>query len=175
MHPIQINDKGITLITTSRSVVAQRLPAHLVKIVDKYNQVILVDAGYNFNPYLMTNFLMANGTDPHELLEKLVITRSFSCFQLANTLSSLTPSSTPLVVLFLLSTFDESVKMTERRKLLTRCIRALRTHSGIVLIFNHYKYPRNELFDLLKFSAKSCIELDIPNPIPQPLSLFEEF
>ena len=111
----------------------------------------------------------------NEILEKIIISRAFSCFQVANTLSGLTPSSTPLVVLFLLSTFDESVNMVERRKLLIRCIRALRTHSGIVLVFNHYKYPRNELFDLLKLSTKSNTELDIPIPTLQPLRLFEEY
>jgi len=175
MQSIRINDRGITLITTSRSVIAQRLPPFITKLVSKHNEVGIVDAGYNFNPYLMTDYLVSNSIDPHEILEKIIISRAFSCFQVANTLSSLTSTHSPLIVLFLMSTFDESVKMTERRKLLTRCIQALRTHTGIVLVFHHYKYPQNELFDLLKLSARSSIELDIPVPVSQPLRLFEDY
>jgi hypothetical protein len=89
--------------------------------------VRVLDGGNRFNAYLVAR---AAGGKP-EVLNRITVSRAFTCYQVLSLLESTAANSTPFVVLDLLNTFyDESVTAGERRRLLRVCITHLERLAG---------------------------------------------
>jgi len=172
---IQIASKRITLITTTRSTIASRIPPYIHTAITKFGKVLVVDAGFNLNPHIIVNHLVENHINPLNILDNTLITRAFSCYQLQSTLAGVKPSNTPLVILFMLSTFDsEDINIRDRRRILSKCIQSIKAYPGSVLVIHHYRCKQKELFDQLKLSAGTVLSIGLPSSEPKPLTLFED-
>jgi hypothetical protein len=166
---------GITLITTTRSTIAIRLTPYIYTAVGKFSTATILDCGFNLNPNIIINHLVEKHINPQNILDKTQIVRSFSCYQVQSTLESLKPANTPLIILFLLSTFDnEDINLTIRRRILSKCITSIKAYPGSVLIFHYYRNIQKELFNTLRLAADTVLEIGLPPPELQPLRLFEE-
>jgi len=81
--------------------------------------VRVVDCGNRYNVYPVAR--AARGRP--EVLERIRVSRAFTCYQVLTLLESTPAIQVPLVVLDLLSTFyDESVQIRERKRLLRACV-----------------------------------------------------
>lgn len=75
----------------------------------------VLDGGNRFNAYTVAR--AARGR--RDILERITISRAFTCYQVLSLLESTSANPFPFVVLDLLSTFyDESVQSGERKRLL---------------------------------------------------------
>jgi hypothetical protein len=84
--------------------------------------VRVVDGGNHYNVY--PGARAARGRP--ETLERIWVSRAFSCHQVLTMLESMPAGPVPFVVLDLLRTFyDESVWPGERKRLLRQCLRHL--------------------------------------------------
>jgi hypothetical protein len=84
--------------------------------------VRIVDGGNRFNAYKVTRAVRGRP----EVLNRITISRAFTCYQVLSLLENIPVIPIPFVVLDLLSTFyDESVRIGERKRLLRNCIKHL--------------------------------------------------
>jgi hypothetical protein len=90
-------------------------------------EVRVLDGGNRFNAYIVAR--AASGRP--EVLNRITVSRAFTCYQVHSLLESTPAVSVPFVVLDLLNTFyDESVGATERKRLLGACIVQLERLAG---------------------------------------------
>jgi hypothetical protein len=97
--------------------------------------VRVLDGGNRFNVYAVAR--AARGRS--DILNRITISRAFTCYQVLSLLEGTPAIPVPFVVLDLLSTFyDESVQLEERKQLLRACIlhlqRLERVAGGIVSV-----------------------------------------
>ena len=79
----------------------------------------VLDGGNRFNAYLVAR----GARGQTELLERITVSRAFTCYQMLTLLETTPCLPRPILALDLLNTFyDESVRVHERRRLLTGCI-----------------------------------------------------
>ncbi len=100
------------------------LLAALTVMAARGQQVRVFDGGNRFDGYFIARLARRLSSDPHAILERVRLSRAFTCFQLAQLIEN-TPAVSPaegaqplevLFVLDLLSTFyDESVPLRECR------------------------------------------------------------
>ena len=89
--------------------------------------VRVLDGGNRFNAFTLAR--AAGGR--RDILNRITVSRAFTCFQVLALLESTPASSNPFVALDLLRTFyDESVPAGERKRLLRECIRQLQRLAG---------------------------------------------
>ena len=92
--------------------------------------------GHNrFDVYALSRLALEHGLDPRPLLERIELSRAFTCHQLHRRILTLgAPHAkrwSALYVLGLLDTFyDEDVKQYEARRLLNECLAKLREIAG---------------------------------------------
>jgi hypothetical protein len=85
------------------------------------------DGGNRFNAYLVARAVHGRA----EVLNRITISRAFTCYQMLSLLESTPAVPIPFVILDLLSTFyDESVQAWERKRLLRACIKHLERLAG---------------------------------------------
>jgi hypothetical protein len=90
--------------------------------------VRILDGGNRFNAYTVAR---AAAGKP-EVLNRITVSRAFTCYQVLSLLESTPAVQVPFVVLDLLNTFyDESVQVGERKRLLRVCIAHLERLSGL--------------------------------------------
>jgi len=93
----------------------------------------VVDGGNLFNVLLLSRTLRRKTSRVVEALNRIYISRAFTCYQMEAMLAELDAGSTPIVVLDLLSTFyDESVDDSQSRLLLRNCLLHLKRASSAV-------------------------------------------
>jgi hypothetical protein len=100
------------------------------------------DGGNRFDGYFVARmarrFTSNSGPlDPHAILNRIRLSRAFTCFQLAELIENTPISPEPLFVLDLLSTFyDESVPLRDTKRLLSITIAHLKrlAASGPVIV-----------------------------------------
>jgi hypothetical protein len=79
----------------------------------------VLDGGNRFNAYTVAR--AARGRK--EVLNRITVSRAFTCYQVLSLLESTPSTKAPFVVLDLLNTFyDESVQVGERKRLLRSCL-----------------------------------------------------
>ena len=103
---------------------AQRLLSRFVSC--GYN-VMVLDAGNLFDPYLISRTAQALGREPREFLSKIVVSRSFTCHQthaLVRKVARLNGNAARIIFIpGLLTTFyDEEVPLGERKALLKKTL-----------------------------------------------------
>jgi hypothetical protein len=131
--------------------------------------------GNQFNAYSVAR--AAGGRS--EVLQRITVSRAFTCYQMLALLEATPSLSAPLVVLHLLSTFyDESIPAGERRRLLSRCIPHLHRLSrpaGSVVSVHPPAVPSTaalEFVEMLQSAAADVWYPPLPAPAPQPVRLF---
>jgi hypothetical protein len=135
----------------------------------------VLDGGNRFNAYSVA--CAARGRP--EVLNRITVSRAFTCYQMLSLLESTPSIQVPFVVLDMLSTFyDESVQVGERKRLLRSCITHLkrleRTADGVVSVHppSVPSLASQELWDLLQSSAADTYVVQPVAPAPKPLRLF---
>ncbi len=82
-----------------------------------------LDCGNRFNIYPVGRAIRRRTTRVDETLERIILSRAFTCYQVLALLEESPEESIPTLVLDLLATFyDEDVKLPESRRLLGRCL-----------------------------------------------------
>lgn len=89
--------------------------------------VCVFDGGNTFQGYLLARSLRRQVPDPTAPLQRVLLSRVFTCYQMAALLDSESFPAHPILLLDFLATFyDQSVRVAERRRLLRGCLRRLR-------------------------------------------------
>ncbi len=137
--------------------------------------VRVLDGGNRFNAYTVAR--AARGRP--ETLERITVSRAFTCYQAHSLLESTPANPFPFIVLDLLNTFyDESVQAGERKRLLKICIshlERLEVTSGGVVSIHPPAVPSQtavELLELLQASAGESIYVQPEAAAVQPIRLF---
>jgi hypothetical protein len=99
-----------------------RLASYLIgQLAVQGRAVTLVDAAQSFDPYLVARVGRYRGLDLRVLLERIRLSRAFTCHQLATLLCETLPATRPGEPLFVLGPcalfYDDQVALTERRNL----------------------------------------------------------
>lgn len=81
------------------------------------------DGGNRFDGYYIARLARRISAHPQTILERIHLSRAFTCFQLAERIENTTGSAEPLFVLDLLNTFyDESIPLREVEYLLDKTV-----------------------------------------------------
>jgi hypothetical protein len=142
------------------------------------------DGGNRFDGYFVARLtrqfsLRATGgrpLDPHRVLNRIRLSRAFTCFQLAELIENTEPSTEPLFVLDLLSTFyDESVPLRDSERLLANAIMHLKRLATVGPVIVGAREPRTMvknrwmLLDRLQIASDSSWLLRAPEETAAPL------
>jgi hypothetical protein len=137
--------------------------------------VRILDGGNRFNAYTVSR--AARGRP--EVLNRITVSRAFTCYQVLSLLESTPAISVPFVALDLLNTFyDESVQTGERKRLLRACIgqlERLKTWAGGLVSAHPPRVPSLaslELLAMLQGSTGDTYNIQAPAPAPEPMRLF---
>jgi hypothetical protein len=134
--------------------------------------VRVLDGGNQFNAYLISRELRGQPV----LLERIIVSRMFTCYQVLASLEKMVAPSAPFIVLDLLHTFyDETIPFHERRILVERCIphlgRLSRQARGAISVHSP-ALEADALFAILKTAAPETWMQESPIPTSQPWRLF---
>jgi hypothetical protein len=125
---------GLPDMNTGLLVAIARLPAP-ASAAAEHTWVRVLDGGNRFNAYTVAR--AARGRP--DILERISVSRAFTCYQVLSLLESTAAAHAPFVVLDMLHTFyDESVPVGERKRLLRACLTGLqrlaKAASGLVSV-----------------------------------------
>ncbi len=111
--------------------------------------------------------------DPYDTLDRMHLSRAFTCFQMAELIENAPPGSEPLIVLELLATFyDESVPLRDSERLLATTLAHLRRLAAAGPVIIGAREPQTLvkerwlLLDQLQASADAAWMLRPPAPEP---------
>jgi hypothetical protein len=111
------------------------------------------------------------GGDPYDTLDRMHLSRAFTCFQMAELIENAPPGSEPLIVLELLATFyDESVPLRDSERLLATTLAHLRRLAAAGPVIVGAREPQTLvkerwlLLDQLQASADAAWMLRPPAP-----------
>ncbi len=140
--------------------------------------VTVFDNGNCFDAYLVARSVRRQTPDLAAVLGRIHIARSFTCYQAAALLARSPATSTPKLVLDLLSTFyDENVALPECTRLLTECTRHLQRLSRAAPVVvsasppSAHQVGRLPLLRQLEDTTEKTLVFLHPLPQP-PLALF---
>jgi hypothetical protein len=107
-----------------------RLAAYLMgQLVVQNRPIRLIDAAQAFDPYLIARIGRHREIEPRTLLERIQLSRTFTCHQLATLFCETLPGSSCSDPLFVLGPcalfYDEQVDLDERRLLFRRVARSM--------------------------------------------------
>ena len=119
--------------------------------------VRVLDGGNRFNAYPVAHSVRRQHQDPRVVLERIRLSRAFTCYQVDVLLEEWPPLTHPTLVFDLLATFyDESVNLPESQRLLRQVIWRLQQLSKIAPVVVSTRLPaticaeRMVLYDMLK-------------------------
>lgn len=139
--------------------------------------VRLLDGGNRFDVYkcnLAVGQALGGRTgDLPAVLERIRLSRAFTCYQVAALLKSTPAEPIPTLVLDLLSTFyDENVSADESLRLLQECIAHLQRLNRLAPVATSIRpgppESRPELLDAMLAAASQVWTLEPNTPKPQP-------
>ncbi len=138
--------------------------------------VRLFDGGNRFAGYFVARAarqlrLAGARATPQETLERIHLSRAFTCFQLAQLIENTPASPEPLFVLDLLATFyDQSVPLRDAERLLATTISHLKRLAAVAPVVVGAREPRPQvqdrwpLLDRLQTAAEGIWLLPTPQP-----------
>ncbi|HEX9012529.1 MAG TPA: hypothetical protein VF813_03395 [Anaerolineaceae bacterium] len=135
--------------------------------------VRVLDGGNQFNAYYLARALRRRSAEAFSLLERVTLSRAFTCYQMETMLAESRGLAAPTIILDLLSTFyDESVPLPERLRLLEHCTDHLYrlSRQAPLAVGARPGGPgaeRMELFAVLREAADLVWEIGTPDQ-PQP-------
>jgi hypothetical protein len=138
--------------------------------------VRLVDAGNSFDGYGLARLLRQQTMDWRAALERVIVARAFTCYQVETLLTEAVADFSPVLVLDLLDTFyDENVKLPERLRLLQVSLTHLRRLCQMASVAVSACLPARdqpgELLEMLADAAGQVWSFEEPLPV-EPLRLF---
>jgi hypothetical protein len=150
------------------------LLSNLFRLAER-GPLTVLDGGNRFNAYLVARG--AHGRT--ELLERITVSRAFTCYQMLTLLETTHSLPIPILALDLLNTFyDESVRVNERRRLLESCIAHLdrlgRLAGGAVTV-HPPAVPSPAAIEFVQMLQSHAADIWLPPPalpVPTPLRLF---
>jgi hypothetical protein len=171
-----------TLLVLARGMHAPLL-SNLYRLAER-SPLTVLDGGNRFNAYLVAR----GARGQSELLERITVSRAFTCYQMLTLLESTPaplascqrdcaraeesrPAALPprlILVLDLLNTFyDESVRVHERRRLLTACLfhldRLSRPAGGAVTV-HPPAVPSPEAIEFVRLLEVHAADVWLPPP-----------
>jgi len=168
-----------------------RLPAPVPQAqVGERCSLRVLDGGNRFNAYTVAR--AARGLSPFSggrpeapsrdirgILNRITVSRAFTCYQVLSLLESTPSTQAPFVVLDLLNTFyDESVQIGERKRLLRSCIahlERLERFAGGVVSVHPPAVPSQAAIELLSLLQASAVDTFFAQPAAsalEPMRLF---
>jgi hypothetical protein len=134
----------------------------------------VLDAGNCFPAYPVAREIRRRSADLYAALERIQVARAFTCYQTLALLEETPSDSTPVLILSLLSTFyDESARLAERKRLLTRCtqeIRRLCRHAptGVIVSPRPEQPDSPDLLQILERVVDGVWRFEGELPLPPP-------
>ncbi len=121
----------------------QVLLSNLTILAADGHVIRIFDGGNRFDGYFVARLARRLSSNPREVLERIRLSRAFTCFQLAQLIENAPSSAQPLFVLDLLSTFyDESVPLRDSERLLATSIAHLKRLSAVGPVIVGAREPR---------------------------------
>jgi hypothetical protein len=160
------------------------LPAlfELVARLALQDSLYVLDGGNTFQGYYLARALRRYTADIAAPMQRVLLSRAFTCYQMSALLDEdcFTPGSpssrpAPILVLdFLSSFYDQGVRITDRRRLLTGCIRRLQILSRrapvAVWVRQRSTVPEEALpfLEIVKNAAGQVWAPPRPDALPAP-------
>ena len=121
----------------------QALLSNLTILAADGHAIRIFDGGNRFDGYFVARLARRLSSNPREVLERIRLSRAFTCFQLAQLIENATASAQPLFVLDLLTTFyDESVPLRDSERLLSTAIAHLKRLAAVGPVIVGAREPR---------------------------------
>ena len=115
----------ISLVVAPRAVSGKMMT--MLATLALHGKVLVIDGGNRFDAYALSRELRLQTAEVYAALNRVILSRVFTCYQMTATLAQLPLDGTSVVILDLLGTFlDESVAFGKRRYLLTNSLGRLR-------------------------------------------------
>lgn len=147
--------------------------------------IAIVDGGNRFDVHTITNFARERRLDPDALLNRVFVSRGFTCYQMEAAITSRLPeflarkNSRVAMIFGLLDTFyDEQAPLREVRQILNRVLHALhamkKNNISLLLASTEYNVlpkERNQLFVQLKSAMDNVYHLTLDTDNKPQLSL----
>ena len=170
---LDIKPGGWRLILTPKSIRMTILT--LIARMAQHSPLLIFDGGNQFNV-----FQVARGARGQpEVLGRIRVSRAFTCYQMTSLLESTSSTNTPVLLLDFLSTFyDESVRIMERHRLLEKCLKQIHRLSrsaGVLVTVHPPALPSEVSMQLIRRMQNQDTEVwlpELPTPAPEPLRLF---
>jgi hypothetical protein len=166
------------------------IPKHLsLLILDEHSRQLLptliarlalraplrvLDAGNCFPAYPIAREVRRRTAEVDATLERIQVARAFTCYQALALLEETPADSTPVLILNLLSTFyDESARLAERKRLLTRCTQEIQrvcrqAPVGVIVSLHPAQPDGPDLLQILERSADVQWRFETERPLPPP-------
>jgi hypothetical protein len=163
---------GFLLLVGPRSLNTSMLTA--IARLGQGAPVRVLDGGNRFNAYTVARQVQGRP----QVLERITVSRAFTCYQVLSLLESTPATASPFVVLDLLNTFyDESVQAGERKRLLRSCIAALHRleqAAGGAVSVHPPAVPSQTALELLGMLQAATVDtyfIQPASPPPEPMRL----
>lgn len=121
------------------------------------------DGGNRFDGYFVARLARRLSTEPRAALQRILLSRAFTCFQLAELIENAPAGPEPLFILDLLTTFyDESVPLRDTERLLAITISHLKRLAAVGPVIVGAREPqalvkeRWTLLDRLQIAADAA-------------------
>lgn len=173
---LELHSGNLYLILAPRQLCRQLMNTFAARLALN-GSLRVVDAGNWFDAHSIARQVRQQTTQLKQALERISITRAFTCYQVLSLLEGFPNSQEPTLVMNLLSTFaDENVPELERSRLLEEVIgnlRRLSRHAPVVIgvvpesaeIFgqpHHISPLPTALLEILKDAANQVVRYTYP-------------
>lgn len=144
----------------------------LVARVAVQNPIYVLDGGNTFQGYRLAQIIRRQTADYEAALSRVMLSRAFTCYQMAAVLAEGAFEPHPLLVLDFLATFyDQSVRAAERRRLLRVCITHLKRLSRkapIAIWVRQRSAVPEEALEFLNILEAAAGQVWMPERLPAP-------
>ena len=131
----------LSLVISPRAARAQML--EMAAMLSLRGTLRVFDGGNMLDVYRMAKSIRRRTPRVEEALERIHLSRAFSCYQVVALLSEASAGTAPLLVCDLLGTFyDENVTLKEAHRLLEICLRHLHRLSREAIVVVSARPPR---------------------------------
>jgi len=144
-------------------------------VIAQKKTLLVLDGGNQFNAYLVSRSVRGRA----DILNRIRVSRAFTCYQMVALLHSLPQTTNPIVCLDFLATFlHESLPVHERQRLLESCLPHFARLSQSAELIVAISAPKvtlpetNPFLDILQNAAAHTWRPEMPAPAPEPPRLF---
>jgi hypothetical protein len=122
--PIPFSGRILLLVTPAAGI--EPVFEMVARLVER-SPLYILDGGNIFQGYQLARILRRRTPDYAALLAQVLLSRVFTCYQMAALLSESTFVGQPVLMLDFLATFyDQNVRLADRRRLLRLCLAQLK-------------------------------------------------